>query len=221
MGSDSDMPPTPIVEFQPFGGSGSAVELTTSYLQQEGGAPVLPVIINWQTDTEVAYTSISESGEAATTVLHYGLGFDEDLSVPVVSRPVIRRAAGFRLHVGPMGPSPIMLDLSQLTGPVAAGMAGERFIISSAFGGTMEKWDGARWVDLMAPPQGGSPLELLRQLSFRLIGADDLIRWTPPATAEEASSVFRIVGWDGETVSDLGHEVAFSIAEIVSPATGG
>jgi hypothetical protein len=99
MGSDSEMPPTPIVGFEPFGGAGGAVELTTSYLQQEGGAPVLPVIINWQTDTEVAYTSISESGEAATTVLHYGLGFDEDLSVPVVARPVIRRAAGFRLHV--------------------------------------------------------------------------------------------------------------------------
>ena len=221
MSSDSDTPPTPIVEFQPFGGAGGAVELTTSYLQQHGGAPVLPVIINWQTDTEVAYTSISEGGEASTTVLHYGLGFDDDGSVPRVSRPAIRRAASFRLHVGPMGPSPITLDLSQLTGPVAAGMAGERFVISSAFGGTIEKWDGVRWVDLMAPPEGGSPLELLRQLSFRLIGADDVIRWTPPATAEEATSVFRIVGWDGDTLSDPGHEVSFSIAEIIHPSAGG
>ena len=210
-GSDGDTTPTPIVEFQPFGGAGGAVELTTSYLRQDG-APVLPVIINWQTDTEVAYTSISERGEATTTVLHYGVGFDEEATI---TRPAIRRAASFRLHVGPMGPSPITFDLGHLTGPVAAGMAGERFLINAAFGGTIDKWDGERWVDVMAPPTGGSPLELLRQLSFRLIGADDLLRWTPPAHAEEATSVFRIIGWDGTTISDPGHEVSFSIAEII------
>lgn len=211
--SDSNTAATPIVEFQPFGGVGGAVELTTSYLRQDG-APVLPVIINWQTDTEVAYTSIAESGEASTTVLHYGGDGGTDPAAPQVQRPRLQRSATFSLHVGPMGPSPISFELSQLTGPIAAAMAGERFIIQSAFGGKVEKWDGTRWADLMAPIQSSSPTELLRQLRFRLIGADDMIRWTPPATAAEASSVFRIIGWDGERMSD-GHEVAFRVGEVV------
>jgi len=219
MSSDSDASPTPIVEFQPFGGAGGAVELTTSYLRQDGGAPVLPVIINWQTDTEVAYTSISESGAASTTVLHYRGDGTADPAAPRVNRPRLERSATFSLHVGPMGPSPISFQLSQLTGPVAAAMAGERFMIQSAFGGTVEKWDGTRWADLMAPLQTSSPTELLRQMNFRLIGADDLVRWTPPASEAEASSVFRIIGWDGESISD-GHEVAFRVGEVVAMSSG-
>lgn len=77
------------------------------------------MIINWQTDTEVAYASIAQSGEASTTVLHYGQGFED-------------------------------------TGPVAAGMAGERFVISSAFGGTIEKWDG----DTLSDPGHESQLSI-------------------------------------------------------------
>ena len=215
----SDTPPTPIVEFQPFGGEGGAVELTTSYLQQDGGAPVLPVIINWQTDTEIAYTSIDAEGEASTTVLHYREDGTTTPASPRISRPVLRRSARFSLNVGPMGPSPISFQLSQLTGPVTAAMAGERFIIQSAFGGTVEKWDGIRWRDVMAAPQSSSPTELLRQLNFRLIGADDLVRWTPPASEEGAASTFRILGWDGANLSD-GHEVAFQVGEVVSESSG-
>ena len=213
--NSNDTPPTPIVEFQPLGGDGGAVELTTSYLQQDGGAPVLPVIINWQTETEIAYTSIDASGEASTTVLHYRGDGTTTPASPSIRRPVLRRSATFSLNVGPMGPSPISFELSQLTGPVAAAMAGERFMIQSAFGGTVEKWDGTRWADLMAPLQTSSPTELLRQINFRLIGADDLVRWTPPASEEGAASTFRILGWDGANLSD-GHEVAFHVGEVIS-----
>ncbi|NBS33765.1 MAG: hypothetical protein EBS83_13420, partial [Planctomycetia bacterium] len=195
---DSEAAASPLVEFQPFNGEGGAVELTTSYLQQDGGAPVLPVIINWQTDTEIAYTSIDAEGEASTTVLHYR---EDGTTTPASPR------------------SPISFQLSQLTGPVTAAMAGERFIIQSAFGGTVEKWDGIRWRDVMAAPQSSSPTELLRQLNFRLIGADDLVRWTPPASEEGAASTFRILGWDGANLSD-GHEVAFQVGEVVSESSG-
>jgi len=211
---DSEAATSPIVEFQPFNGEGGAVELTTSYLRQDG-APVLPVILNWQSDSKVAYTSISENGTASTTVLHYGEA-GNDPAFPAVQRPTLQRAVGFRLDVGPMGPSPIVLDLSQMTGPVAAAMAGERFLIASAFGGTVEKWDGQQWVDVVRPPSGGSPADLLRQLNFRLIGSDDLIRWTPPAYAEAATSVFRIIGWDGENIADDGHEETFTIEEVIT-----
>ncbi len=216
---DSEAAASPLVEFQPFNGEGGAVELTTSYLQQDGGAPVLPVIINWQTDTEIAYTSIDAEGEASTTVLHYREDGTTTPASPRISRPVLRRSARFSLNVGPMGPSPISFQLSQLTGPVTAAMAGERFIIQSAFGGTVEKWDGIRWRDVMAPPQSSSPTELLRQINFRLIGADDLVRWTPPASEEGAASTFRILGWDGANLSD-GHEVAFQVGEVVSESSG-
>jgi suppressor of ftsI len=67
--SGMDSMPMPIVEFQPFAGGDGPVELTTSYLPQEDQAPVLPVILNWQTDDVVAYTSITATGEAVTNVV--------------------------------------------------------------------------------------------------------------------------------------------------------
>lgn len=65
-----DMPPTPTTQFRPFGPRRGAVDVATTY-ESQTGQPALPVIATWQTDREVAFTSISRTNQPSTKVQRY------------------------------------------------------------------------------------------------------------------------------------------------------
>ena len=82
-----------------------------------------------------------------------------------------------------------------------------------ATSGVVEKWDGGRWVDISRTPTSGSPQELLRLLSLRVIRPTDQIRWVPPATSAPGQTAFQILGWDGGSVSDGLADISFDAAD--------
>jgi hypothetical protein len=73
--------------------------------------------------------------------------------------------------------------------------------------------DGGQWVDVTRTPTSGSPQELLRLLSLRIIRPGDQIRWVPPATSAAGQTAFQILGWDGVSVSDGLADISFDSAD--------
>jgi hypothetical protein len=109
-----------------------------------------------------------------------------------------------------MGPSPISFQYTDLAGAVTTPQTGVRFLITNVVNGTVEKWDGVRWVNLSGPITSGNPLEVLRQMAFRLISENDVVQWTPPPNPGRSVNAFRILGWDGQNRSDCFSDVDFS-----------
>jgi len=136
----------------------------------------------------------------------------ELLVAQLINRPQLRRSTTVRLGGGTMGPQPIAFNYTDLLGAsITTPQQGTRFLITSVVAGTVEKWDGARWVNLLAPTTSGGPQELLRKLAFRLISANDLVRWTPPPNPGRSLTAFRILGWDGQRTSDGLGDIDFSV----------
>ena len=136
----------------------------------------------------------------------------ELLVAQLINRPQLRRSTTVRLGGGTMGPQPIAFNYTDLLGAsVSTPQQGTRFLITSVVAGTVEKWDGARWVNLLTPITSGSPRELLRHLAFRLISQNDLVRWTPPPNPGQSLTAFRILGWDGQRTSDGLGDITFSL----------
>jgi hypothetical protein len=134
------------------------------------------------------------------------------LVAQLIDRPQLRRSTTVRLGGGTMGPEPIAFNYTDLLGAsVSAPQQGARFLVSSVVAGTVEKWDGSRWVNLLTPITSGSPTEVLRQMAFRLIGPHDLVRWTPPPSPGRSLTAFRIFGWDGQQASDGPGDIDFSL----------
>ena len=136
----------------------------------------------------------------------------ELLVAQLINRPQLRRSTTVRLGGGTMGPLPIAFNYTDLLGAtITTPQPGMRFLVTSVVAGTVEKWDGSRWVNLLAPITSGSPRELLRHLAFRLISPNDLVRWTPPPNPGQSLTAFRILGWDGQRTSDGLGDITFSL----------
>jgi hypothetical protein len=134
------------------------------------------------------------------------------LVAQLINRPELRRSTTVRLGGGTMGPQPIAFNYTDLLGAsVSTPQQGTRFLVSSVVDGTVEKWDGSRWVNILTPITSGSPTEVLRQMAFRLIGPHDLVRWTPPPSPGRSLTAFRILGWDGQQASDGPGDIDFSL----------
>lgn len=134
------------------------------------------------------------------------------LVAQLINRPQLRRSTTVRLGGSTMGPLPIAFSYTDLLGAsVSVPRQGTRFLVSSVVAGTVEKWDGLRWVNLLAPITTGNPTELLRQMAFRLISHNDLVRWTPPPNPGRSLTAFRILGWDGQQASDGPGNIDFSL----------
>ena len=130
-------------------------------------------------------------------------------SVMPISRPALRRSATLRVQAGIVGPQPVQFSWADLAGAVIAQPTTERFVVVQATSGVVEKLDGVRWVDITRTPTSGSPQELLRLLSLRVIRPTDQIRWVPPATSAPGQTAFQILGWDGGSVSDGLSDISF------------
>ncbi len=140
---------------------------------------------------------------------------DANFGVPnttPVSRPPLRRSATLRIQAGAIGPQPVQFSWADLAGAVLSQPTTERFVVVQATGGVVEKWDGGQWVDVTRTPTSGSPQELLRLLSLRVIRPTDQIRWVPPASSAPRQTAFQILGWDG-IASDGLADISFDAAD--------
>ena len=133
-------------------------------------------------------------------------------SVMLISRPALRRSATLRIQSGAVGPQPVQFSWADLAGAVLSQPTTERFVVVQATGGVVEKWDGGQWVDVTRTPTSGSPQELLRLLSLRVIRPTDQIRWVPPASSAPRQTAFQILGWDG-IASDGLADISFDAAD--------
>jgi hypothetical protein len=136
----------------------------------------------------------------------------ELLVARLINRPQLRRSTTVRLGGSTMGPLPIAFSYTDLLGAsVSTPQQGTRFLVSSVVAGTVEKWDGSRWVNILTPITTSNPAELLRQMAFRLISPQDLVRWAPPPSPGRSLTAFRILGWDGQRTSDGQGDIDFSL----------
>jgi hypothetical protein len=136
----------------------------------------------------------------------------ELLVTQFIDRPELRRAATVRLGGARMGPMPIAFTYTDLLGAaVTTPQEGLRFLVTSVVAGTVEKWDGARWVNLLTPITSEDPTEVLHQMMFRLISENDVVRWTPPPNPGQSATAFRVLGWDGQRASDGLGDIDFSL----------
>lgn len=129
-----------------------------------------------------------------------------------ITRPELRRAT--TIHVGgdQMGPSPFALTHANLLEAAAVTQDQElRFVVTGVAAGTLEKWDGTQWRNLLTPITSGSPFEMARHLAFRTIGRADLVRWIPPADAGRSVNGFRVLGWDGQQATDDLSDIVFTL----------
>ena len=133
-------------------------------------------------------------------------------SVMLISRPALRRSATLRIQSGAVGPQPVQFSWADLAGAVLSQPTTERFVVVQATSGVVEKWDGGRWVDMSRTPTSGSPQELLRLLSLRVIRPTDQIRWVPPASSSPRQTAFQILGYDG-IASDGLADISFDSAD--------
>ena len=140
---------------------------------------------------------------------------DANFGVPnttPVSRPPLRRSATLRIQAGAVGPQPVQFSWADLAGAVLSQPTTERFVVVQATSGVVEKWDGGQWVDVTRTPTSGSPQELLRLLSLRVIRPTDQIRWVPPASSSPRQTAFQILGYDG-IASDGLADISFDSAD--------
>lgn len=133
-------------------------------------------------------------------------------NVMLISRPALRRSGALRIQPGIVGPMPVQFSWSDLAGAVLSQPTTERFVVVAATSGRVEKWTGQQWVDVTQPLASGSPLEMLRILSLRVIRPGDQIRWVPPSTSVNGQTAFQILGWAGGTVSDGLSDISFESA---------
>ncbi len=130
-------------------------------------------------------------------------------STTPVARPPLRRSATLRVQPGIVGPMPVQFSWSDLAGAVLSQPTTERFVVVAATSGRVETWTGQQWVDVTQPLTSGSPLEMLRILSLRVIRPGDQIRWVPPSTSVNGQTAFQILGWAGGSVSDGLSDISF------------
>ena len=129
-----------------------------------------------------------------------------------ITRPQLRRATTIRMSGDQMGPSPFALTHTNLMGAAVVTPDQElRFVVTGVAAGTLEKWDGTQWRNLLTPITSGSPFEMARHLVFRTIGRTDLVRWTPPADAGRTVNGFRVLGWDGQQTADELSDIVFTL----------
>lgn len=129
---------------------------------------------------------------------------------PIV-RPQLRQSTLIRIGGDQMGPSPFALSHTDLMGAAVSSQQSLGFVVTGVASGTLEKWDGTKWRNLLAPIASRNPSELARHLAFRLVGRTDLVRWTPPADAGRSVHAFRVLGWDGQQTSDGHSDIVFTL----------
>jgi hypothetical protein len=140
---------------------------------------------------------------------------DANFGVPEtipVTRPPLRRSATLSILPETVGPQPVQFSWADLAGAVLSQPTSERFVVVQATSGVVEKWDGGQWVNVSQLPTNGTPLEMLRRLSQRVIQPGDQIRWVPAATSAARQTAFQIVGWDGNSLSDGFADISFDAA---------
>jgi hypothetical protein len=177
------------------------------------GEVTLKAPADYEAKTGYAFTIVATNvGTDATLVTEQSI-LVSVLDLPdtgTLCRPPLRRSTTIRLGGSGMGPSPISFQYTDLAGAVTTPQTGVRFLITNVVNGTVEKWDGVRWVNLSGPITSGNPLEVLRQMAFRLISENDVVQWTPPPNPGRSVNAFRILGWDGQNRSDCFSDVDFS-----------
>jgi formylglycine-generating enzyme required for sulfatase activity/mRNA-degrading endonuclease HigB of HigAB toxin-antitoxin module len=177
------------------------------------GEVTLKAPADYEAKTGYAFTIVATNvGTDATLVTEQSI-LVSVLDLPdtgTLCRPPLRRSTTIRLCGSGMGPSPISFQYTDLAGAVTTPQTGVRFLITNVVNGTVEKWDGVRWVNLSGPITSGNPLEVLRQMAFRLISENDVVQWTPPPNPGRSVNAFRILGWDGQNRSDCFSDVDFS-----------
>ena len=130
----------------------------------------------------------------------------------MINRPQLRRTTTIRVNAGVMGPQPIAFQYTDLLGAaVTTPQQGTRLVVTSVVSGTVEKWNGSQWVNIVKPITSGSPRELMRQMAFRMISESDLVRWTPPPNPGRSLTAFRMLGLDGQRTSDGLGDIHFSL----------
>jgi hypothetical protein len=78
------------------------------------------------------------------------------------------------------------------------------FRIESVTAGSLQRWDGANWVNLVI--RNNTPL------AKRLVSAGQKIRWLPPAEAAGDVAAFKVRAWDGRLASQIRAGVSVKLA---------
>jgi hypothetical protein len=103
----------------------------------------------------------------------------------------------------------VLFSWSELAAAVTSVPTGERFVVTQAVSGRVQRWDGEQWVDVTQVPPDAAPRALLADLARRVIRPGDQLRWVPPAAAEATEVAFSLLGWDGSLLSGDASAVNF------------
>lgn len=137
-------------------------------------------------------------------------GIDFAVTIPrLMPRPPLLPTAMLRVDRSVMGPQPVLFSWSELAAAVASVPTGERFVVTHAVTGRVERWDGNTWVDVTQPPREAGPRRLLADLALRVIRPGDQLRWVPPATESGTDVAFALLGWDGSQLTENASDVSF------------